>query len=198
MKDKLVLKFGLIFICISLILLRNTVFSQERYLVVLDIQKFSKKTILLTSSVMEMINNVNSLIGHFNTENVIYIKAAGTAIGLTSKGFSIDTLPVPDFDSSLNIVNNNIFIKIEGDAFSSTELINFLENKNAKEIVLVGLMAEKCIYNTALGGKNKDYNITIVPEGIVGMTQKKKDKAIEKMKGKGIQFLPMTAIINAP
>ncbi len=198
MKDKLVLKIGLILICISFNLFQNKAFSQEKYLIVLDIQKFPKKSTLLDSSVMKMIQNVNSLISHFNAENVIYIKATGKAISITSKGFSIDTLPAPDFDSTLNIVSNNIFIKIEGDAFTSAELISFLENKKAKEIVLVGLMAEKCIYNTALGGKDKDYDITIVPEGIVGMTQKKKDKAIEKMKVKGIKFLPMSAIISAP
>ncbi|MBK7095649.1 MAG: hypothetical protein IPH57_11570 [Saprospiraceae bacterium] len=43
MKDKLVLKIGLIFICISLNLSQNKAFSQERYIVVLDIQKFQKK-----------------------------------------------------------------------------------------------------------------------------------------------------------
>ena len=187
MKDKLVLKIGLILICISFNLFQNKAFSQERYLIVLDIQKFPKKSTLLDSSVMKMIQNVNSLISHFNADNVIYIKATGKAISITSKGFSIDTLPASDFDSKLNIVSNNIFIKIEGDAFTSAEMISFLENKKAKEIVLVGLMAEKCIYNTALGGKDKDYDITIVPEGIVGMTQKKKDKAIEKMKVKGIK-----------
>ena len=198
MKNKLVLKIGLIFICISFNLFQNKAFSQDRYLIVLDIQKFPKKSRLLDSSVTKMIQNVNSLISHFNTENVIYIKATGKAISITSKGFSIDTLPAPDFDSTLNIMSKNIFIKIEGDAFTSAELISFLENKKAKEIVLVGLMAEKCIYNTALGGKDKDYDITIVPEGIVGMTQKRKDKAIEKMKVKGIKFLPMTSVINAP
>jgi len=198
MKDKLVLKIGLILICISFNLFQNKAFSQERYLIVLDIQKFPKKSTLLDSSVMKMIQNVNSLISHFNADNVIYIKATGKAINITSKGFSIDTLPASDFDSKLNIVSNNIFIKIEGDAFTSAEMISFLENKKAKEIVLVGLMAEKCIYDTALGGKDKDYDITIVPEGIVGMTQKKKDKAIERMKGKGIKSLPMSAIINAP
>jgi nicotinamidase-related amidase len=198
MKDKLVLKIGLIFICISLNLSQNKAFSQERYLVVLDIQKFPKKSTLLDSSVMKMILNVNSLISHFNTENVIYIKATGKAISITSKGFSIDTLPAPDFDSTLNIVSNNIFIKVEGDAFTSAELLSFLESKKTKRIVLVGLMAEKCIYDTALGGKDRGYDIMIVPEGIVGMSQKKKDKAIEKMKDKGIKFLPMTEIINAP
>ena len=97
MKDKLVLKIGLIFICISFNLFQNKAFSQERYLIVLDIQKFPKKSTLLDSSVMKMIQNVNSLISHFNTENVIYIKATGKAISITSKGFSIDTLPAPDF-----------------------------------------------------------------------------------------------------
>lgn len=145
-----------------------------------------------------MIKNVNCLISHFNTENVIYIKAAEKAICITPKGFSIDTLPAPDFDSTLNIVNNNIFIKIEGDAFSSRELISFLERKKVKEIILVGLMAEKCVYNTALGGKAKGYNIKIVSEGIVGTTHKKKENAIRKMKDKGIEVISMTEIINAP
>lgn len=198
MKDKLFLKIGLIFICISFNLFQNKAFSQERYLIVLDIQEFPKKDKQLDNSVKEMIQNINSLISHFNPEKVIYIKAAGKALNITSKGITVVSLPAPDFDSTLNIVSNNIFIKIEGDAFTSAELISFLENKKAKEIVLVGLMAEECIYNTALGGKDRGYDIMIVPEGIVGMSQKKKDKAIEKMKDKGIKFLPMTAIINAP
>jgi nicotinamidase-related amidase len=198
MKDKLVLKIGLILIFISLNLFQIKAFSQERYLIVLDIQEFPKKSMLLDSAVMKMIQNVNSLISHFKTENVIYIKATGKAINISLKGFSIDTLPAPNLDRTLNIVSKNIFIKVEGDAFTSPELMSFLESKKVKRIVLVGLMAEKCIYDTALGGKDKGYDIMIVPEGIVGMSQEKKDKAIEKMKDKGIEFMPMTEIINAP
>jgi nicotinamidase-related amidase len=58
-------------------------------------------------------------------------------------------------------------------------------------------MAEKCLYNTAIGGKDRGYSMVVVPEGIVGATQKKKEKAIEKLKGKGIKFMPMAEMINA-
>jgi nicotinamidase-related amidase len=197
MKNKLVLTIGLIFICISLNLIQKKAISQERYLIVLDIQKFYKKNKQLESSVQEMIINVNSIISHFNPDKVIYIKATGQAISFTSKGFSVVTLPAPDFDSTLRIVSNNIFNKIEGDAFTSAELINFLKSKNIKEIVLVGLMAEKCIFDTALGGNIRGYDIKVVPEGIVGMTPKKKEKAINKLKSKGIKFIPITEIVKA-
>lgn len=197
MKNKLLFTIGFVFICISLNLFSFKAFSQDRYLMVLDIQKFPRKNKQLDSTVKEMILNVNTLINYFKTENVIYIKATGKAISITSKGFTVVPLPAPDFDSTLNIVSNNIYNKIEGDAFTSAELISFLESRKVKEIVLVGLMAEKCIYNTALGAKNKGYDIIIVSEGIVGTTAKKKDKAIKKMKDKGIKFISITEIINA-
>jgi nicotinamidase/pyrazinamidase len=176
--------------------LQNKALPQERYLMVLDIQNYCKKNKQQEVSVSEMILNVNSLIHHFNPEKVIYIKATGKAISFTSKGLSVMVLPAAEFDSSLMIVSNNIFTKIKGDAFTSAELISFLESKKVKEIVLVGLMAEKCLYNTALGGNARGYDIKIVPEGIVGATQKRKDKAIKKMKAKGIKVIPLNEIVN--
>jgi nicotinamidase-related amidase len=198
MKDKLAFTIGLIFIFTSLNLAPNKVLAQERYLIVLDIQKFQKKNKELENSVQEMIVNVNSIISHFNPEKVIYIKAAGKALSITSKGFSVVTLTATDFDSTLSIVSNNTFTKIEGDAFTSPELRSFLESKKVKEIVLVGLMAEKCIYDTALGGIVRGYDIKIVSEGIVGMTPKKRDKAINRLKSKGIKIIPISEIVNAP
>lgn len=197
MKEKLVLKIGLLFICISLNLFQDTVFSQGRFLLVLDIQDFQKKNPQMDSSVKEMINNVNSLLNYFNAENVIYIKSAMTAISITSKGFSIDTVPVTDFDSTLNIVSSNIFIKTKGNAFTVPELTSFLESKKVRDIVLVGLMADKCIFDTAIGGIEKGYSVSIVPEGIVGTTVKKKDKAIKKMKDKEVKSLPIKSITGA-
>jgi nicotinamidase-related amidase len=198
MKEKLAFTIGLIIICVSLNLIQNKAFAQERYLIVLDIQEFHKKNKLQDSTVKEMIRNVNSLISHFDTAQVIYVKATGKALNISLKGFSVDTLPAPPFDSNLTIVGSNIFNKIEGDAFTSPELISFLESRNAKEIVLTGLMAEKCIYNTALGGKSRGYDMTIVSEAIVGTTPKKKETAINELKEKGIKFISITEIINAP
>jgi len=198
MKNKSALTIGFICICIGINLINNKAVSQESYLIVLDIQAFPKKDKQLDSSVREMIQNVNSLVSHFDTNKVIYIKATGKALNITLKGFSVDTLPAPDFDSTLNVVSNNVFTKIEGDAFTSAGLISFLESRKVQEIVLVGLMAEKCIFDTALGGKARGYDIAIVTEGIVGTTHKKKEKAIQKMEEKGVKFIPITQIINSP
>ncbi len=154
----------------------NKAFTQERYLIVLDIQEFPKKDKQLEPLVKEMIQNVNSVINHFSSENIIYIKAAGKALNIGFNGFSADTLPAPKFDSTLNIVNNNIYLKIEGDALTSVELIKFLWGRKAKVIMLVSLMAEKCIYDTAVGGMEIGYEIMIVPEAIVGSTLKKKEQ----------------------
>lgn len=197
MKEKLAFTIGLLIICVSLNLIQNKAIAQERYLIVLDIQEFHKKNKQQDSTVKEMIQNVNSLISHFDTSQVIYVKATGKALSITLKGFSVDTLPAPAFDSKLTIVGSNIFTKIEGDAFTSAELMSFLESRKAKEIVLVGLMAEKCICDTALGGKSRGFDMTIVSDGIVGTTPKKKETAINEMKEKGIKFIPITEIINA-
>jgi nicotinamidase-related amidase len=198
MKEKLAFTIGILIICISFNLFKNKAFAQERYLIVLDIQEFHKKNKQQDSTVKEMIQNVNSLINHFDTSQVIYVKATGKALSITLKGFSVDTLPAPPFDSNLTIVGSNVFAKIEGDAFTSSALIRFLESRKAKEIVLVGLMAEKCIYDTALGGKSRGYDMTIVPEGIVGTTPKKKETAINELKEKGIKFISITEIMNTP
>lgn len=197
MNYKLSLKFILLCFGIGLCIINNNAYSQNRYLIVLDVQEFPKKDKQQESSVREMILNVNTLISHFNPEKVIYIKAAGKAISITSKGFKVVTLPAPDFDSSLHVVCNNIIIKTEGDAFTSAELTAFLQGNKPEEIVLTGLMADKCIYNTALGGLERGYHIKIVTEAIVGSTQKEKDKAVAKMKDKGVEFIQMNEMINA-
>jgi len=170
--------------------------ENEKFVIVLDIQEFYKKNSQLDSSVREMVLNVNSLISNFEPKKIIYVKAAGKMLYISLKGFLVDTMEAPKFDSNLNILSNNIFIKVEGDAFTCGELVNFLKANNAKEIVLVGLMAEKCLYQTAMGGIARGYNIYIVPEAIVGMTQKKKVKAIKKMNKNGVKSLTIKEIIG--
>ena len=193
---KLVYIIVLTIICLIWDMNLNKVFSQESYLVVLDIQEFPLKSKEQENSVQEMIQNVNILINHFNPENVIYIKATGRVLNISLKGFYVDTIPAREFDNNLHVVSNNIFSKVEGDAFTSSDFTTFLEDNKTRKIVLVGLMAEKCLYDTALGGKARGYDINIVSEGIVGTTPKKKEKAIKKMKEKGIKTISINDIIN--
>jgi len=179
-------------ICLNI----NAVSSQERkqysdkYLIVLDVQHQFYENSPMDSSAKELVRSINSLIDKFDPEKVIYVKATGKTLSFSSKGFFVDTLPVPSLDSNLKIVSNNIFIKVNGDAFTCMELNNFLRKNNASEIILVGLLAEKCIYKTAIGGIDTGYDIYIIPDAIMGKTTKRKGKAIRKMTERGVVILP--------
>ena len=155
----------------------NNLFSQERYLLVVDVQDIFYKNTGLEQQANEIVSNINQIIDKMKPAKVIYIKAIGKVLSISLKGIKgIPMEHAPEIDSNLKIVNNNIFTKIEGDAFTLEDLNKFLFDNNAKEIVIVGLLAEKCIYSTALGGIGKGYNIYIVPEAIVSKSKDKKEK----------------------
>ncbi|MFC2086455.1 isochorismatase family protein [Bacteroidota bacterium] len=198
MIKKYVLIIGIICLNLNICISQKSKQYNDKYVIVLDVQQQSYENTQADSSALELTRTVNSLIDKFAPEKVIYVKNTKKILSLSFKGFSVDTMPVPDLDSNLKIVSNNIFTKYSGDAFTSAELNNLLENNSAKNIILVGRLAEECLYQTALGGKHKGYDIYIIPEAIIGKTTRRKEKAIKKMAEKGIKLLPVKEVINTP
>lgn len=76
----------------------------------------------------------------------------------------------------LKLVNNTIFEKKEGDAFSSNELIQYLKKLQVSEIILTGLIAEGCIYKTVLGGIFNHFDMNIIPDAVGAKLTKVKKK----------------------
>jgi len=170
--------------------------AQDTWLMVLDMQDFQLKDQSLNASIDSIIPHINRLIAAFGAERVIYVRATGKSLNISLKGIRTDTLPAKPFYSRLEVVNNNCFNKVEGDAFTVCELRQFLENRQVTDIVLVGILADKCIYHTALGGSSRGYRLTLVPEATVGSTTRKQAKAFEAMKAKGLMFKPLHEIIH--
>jgi len=178
-----------------------SIYSQQnqqytnKFLLVLDIQEYYTGRKLSDTETVNFIDNVNKVITNTDVDKVIYIKSSHKVLNMAlSKPFiyvSNDTAAM-HFDKNLKIVNDNIFTKDEGDAFSVDDLNIFLEKNNAKEIVIVGLLAEECIYKTSLGGLENHYDIFIVPEAILGKSEKSKNKKIEKLKEKGVNVLDIS------
>jgi nicotinamidase-related amidase len=183
-----------IFICIS----QNNKQYQGRYVIVLDVQSKFYENTKLGSYANEMIKHINSLIEITDPEKIIYIKSAGKMLELSLKHISVDTIPPPPLDTNLKMVSDFVFTKLGGDAFTSADLSAYLMKNSVKEIILVGLLAEECIYNTALGGKKKGYDIYIVPEAVIGKTLKCKEKTLQELKEKGINLVPLNDLIKAP
>lgn len=176
------------------VLAQNQALVNDKFLLVLDVQENFTKDVLEPAASETFIQNVNSVIKRIKPENVIYIESVSRALSLSFRGIKVDTLPNQQMDDRLNIVNENIFSKNEQNAFTSDEVINFLKKHNPKEIIVIGLAAEHCVYETLLGGKELGYEMHVVPEAIVGRTIEKKEKAIKKMMKKGIKQLPISEI----
>lgn len=163
---------------------------EDKMLIVLDVQEYSTKKMTEDQS-EQFINTLNSAIEKANPEDVIYVKAIHRRLNLTLTKIYVDTLPHLDLDKRLIIVNENIFNKTKGNAFSSDSLVHFVKGKGIKDIVVIGLMAEHCAKETLLGGDKLGYNMYFIPEAMVGETDKSKLKTFNKLKEKGIKELSM-------
>lgn len=168
----------------------------DKILLVLDIQKLFTSTTISDSSAMSLIDNSNSIISKFNPNNVIYIQSIARVLNVSLKGFRVDTLPDLELDPRLNIVNNNIFTKNKGNAFTSEELNSFVEKSSIKEIIVIGLLAENCVKETLLGGKKKGYTMYYIPEAIAAKNNESKTNIEAKFRKSGIIEMPISQIVN--
>lgn len=174
------------------------VLAQGKYLLVVDVQSRFYENSEIENQANEMVQKINQIITKVEPQNVVYIKATGKNLSISFKGIkTTPILPAPDLDSNLKIVSSNIFTKVESDAFTVDSLNKFLTDNGAKEIIIVGLLAEKCVYNTAVGGKEKGYDVYIIPEAIISKSKEEKEKAFRKLTEKGVKILPISEISYA-
>lgn len=162
--------------------------QHKSIVLVLDIQSCYTK-MLADNTSDEFIQSVNKVIAQTRSENVIYIRTIPKALSVSWKGFKVDTLPGVEFDKRLKVVNSHHFVKEKGDAFATPEILQYLQESGAEEIFIVGLLAEKCVYHTAIGGLKSGFAITIIPRAVVGKSEKSKMKALKKLSDKGVRIL---------
>ena len=171
--------------------------AKDKFLIIVDIQEYYTCNSLLENSAQNLIDSVNCVINHTNRNHVIYIKSIHQLLNLSlTLPFAYVTFDTSAMrlDKRMNVVSKHIFTKIESNAFTVKPLNDFLTQNHAKDIVVIGLMAEECVYESLIGGKNLGYNMYMIPEAIVGKSQKSKDEAIKKLIGKGIKVLHINTL----
>lgn len=57
-------------------------------------------------------------------------------------------------------------VKQNYDAFVDTDLEEILREKGIQEVVLVGVLADICVYETAMGAYYRDFKVTIVTDAV--------------------------------
>ena len=195
------LVFILIISCFSIQLCfsQNNNQIEDKFLIVLDIQEYHTINKMSETSSQNFVDSVNYVINNTNPNNVIYVKSNHKVLNIsTSYPFiyvSHDTSAMR-LDNRLNLVNEHIFIKDKSNSFTVEELNLFLKQNNAKEIVMIGLLAEECIYGSLIAGKKLGYDMYMIPEAIIGKSQKSKNKTIKKLLKAGINILDVNELNN--
>lgn len=175
-------------------------FSQERaliedkFLIVLDIQEYYTSSKLSDGSARKLVDSINYVISNTSANNVIYIKSNHKLLNLSlSYPFVYVTLDTSAMclDKRMNLVNDNIFTKEDPNAFTVKALNDFLKQKNAKEIIIIGLLAEQCVYKSLIAGRKLGYKMYMIPDAIYGKSQKSKERVIKKLFRKGIGIIDL-------
>jgi len=142
----------------------------------------------------ELITSINGFIEKAarNDFIIVYIRQEfdgfmGVMISrVFGKGTAIRGNPGTEIDQRVTIVNDNIFPKPKGDAFSNPELGQFLVEHQVDEIFLAGLDAQFCVYQTARGALNRGYGVNVLTDCIALRAEKKWDLLMKKYERYGV------------
>jgi nicotinamidase-related amidase len=146
------------------------------------------------SQINGLIETVNNIIGDFHGNNyqIIYIRRLfrKNDIGNVFRNFAaIEGTAGVEIDPRINVVSDNIFDKYTPSAFSNKRFENFLIKNQINELYVCGVMADECVYETALSAFNSGYIVNYYANAVGSLSIKNIENAIKKLKGRGINII---------
>jgi nicotinamidase-related amidase len=146
------------------------------------------------NQIKNLINTTNKIINDFYQKNytIIYLRRIFKENDFKNKFnnyAAIEGTVGAEIDPRINIVSNNIFDKYDASAFSSIDFENCLINNQIDELYLCGVMADQCVFETALDGHNKGYNVNYFVNAVGSTNVRNIEKAIKKLRNKRISTI---------
>lgn len=146
------------------------------------------------NQINNLITNTNYVIDDFfiNGYEIIYIKMyfRKNDIKNVFRNFAvIEGSAGAEIDPRINIRSNNIFTKYTPNAFTNNRLENYLIKNQINEIFMCGVMADECVYETALGAFDRGYIVNYISNAVGSSSIKNIEDAIEKLRKKGINII---------
>jgi nicotinamidase-related amidase len=141
-------------------------YNPQKALLVIDMQidyiDENGKFPIEKKQINNLIETVNNIIADFNDDNyqIIYFKRKFRKNDIKNifRSFAaVEGTAGAEIDPRINIVSNNIFDKFTPSAFSNKRFENFLISNQINELYLCGVMADECVYETALSAFDSGY-----------------------------------------
>jgi nicotinamidase-related amidase len=172
--------------------------NPQKALLVIDMQidyiNENGKFPIEKSQINNLIETVNNIISDFygNNYQIIYMRNnfRKNDIKNVSRNFAvIEGTAGAEIDPRINIVSDDIFDKYTVSAFSNKRFENFLIKNQINELYVCGVMADECVYETALSAFNSGYTVNYYANAVGSSSVKNIENAIEKLRNKGINII---------
>ncbi|MFW6222578.1 MAG: cysteine hydrolase family protein [Bacteroidota bacterium] len=156
--------------------------------VIIDIQNDTPK------NYKEVIDNINKAIDwavHSNF-HLVYIRHENLSAG--TKNFKPDTHGA-ELASDMKIASKNIFTKHKGNALTSEEFVNFINQNKICEFYIAGGDATICVKSTCLNLRKANYEVTVLSDCITSWSKAKIPEMIQYYESKGCKINSLNDLI---
>lgn len=162
----------------------------EKALVVIDIQND------ITKNYREVIDNINTSIDWAvrNDIHVVYIRHENLSAG--TRTFKPNTRGA-ELASDLKIASNHIFTKCKGNALTSEEFRNFIDENGISDFYITGADAAACVKSTCYNLRKANYGVSVLSDCITSYDKRKIDEMLHYYESKGCKRLTLHDLLNA-
>lgn len=172
--------------------------NPKQALIIMDIQEDMCGENGIYKDYLKLLNKVNYSIDYAKRMNykIIYIYQEFSTVelpfaALVTGGRLLANHAGTKLNRQLQIVNDQIFVKHQQDAFTSKEFSKYLVKNEIDTIYLTGLDATTCVYKTALGGLKRKYKVNVIKDAIVTTNSFMMEHIVKKYVKKGIGIVEL-------
>jgi len=162
---------------------------QKKALVIIDIQND------ITKNYKDIIGNINRVIDWAADHDihVVYIRHENLSAGTrTFKPNTRGSELVPE----LKMVSQNVFTKFKGNALTSKEFADFINENEICEFYLAGADAIACVKSTCYNLLKANYAVTVLSDCVTSYDKRKIDEMLKYYESKGSKVVGFNALIG--
>ncbi|NLG10736.1 MAG: cysteine hydrolase [Coriobacteriaceae bacterium] len=149
----------------------------------------------ITKNYKDVIGNINNAIDWaiHNDIHVIYVRHENLSAGTrTFKPNTHGAELAPD----LKIVSKNVFTKFKGNALSSEEFTDFINQNEISEFYITGADAVACVKSTCYNLRNADYGVTVLSDCITSYDKRKINEMLSYYESKGSRIIGLNDLLS--
>ncbi len=108
--------------------------------------------------------NAKKLLARFREENNLVIHVQHISARPDSTFFIPNTMGVEIHDNVVPLANEKVIEKHFPNSFRETELLEYLQTNNIKQLVVAGMMTHMCVDATVRAAKDLGYSIEVISD----------------------------------